>query len=122
MFRSAGLVRPMRSPRPWCFSHPTTVATSRERSCLWMAVSHKCRPSLAEGHGIKNGSSAPHFLLPSANWLQRDTRKCESRLGLEKSGGEGGIRTPGRGFGPYNGLANFPIHMPDVRNQQVTFG
>ena len=27
-------------------------------------------------------------------------------LGKEKSGGEGGIRTPGRGFGPYNGLAN----------------
>jgi hypothetical protein len=24
----------------------------------------------------------------------------------EESGGEGGIRTPGRGFGPYNGLAN----------------
>jgi hypothetical protein len=23
-----------------------------------------------------------------------------------ESGGEGGIRTPGRGFGPYNGLAN----------------
>src|SRR5713101_6673608 len=25
---------------------------------------------------------------------------------LAKDGGEGGIRTPGRGFGPYNGLAN----------------
>ena len=25
---------------------------------------------------------------------------------LEKSGGEGGIRTPGRSFSPYNGLAN----------------
>jgi hypothetical protein len=25
------------------------------------------------------------------------------------AGGEGGIRTPGRGFGPYNGLANRPI-------------
>src|SRR5260370_11139493 len=91
MFRSAGLVHPMRSPRLWCFSRPMTVATSRERNCSWMAVSHKCRPSLAEGHGIKNGSSAPHFLLPSANWLQRDTRKCESRLGLEKSDGEGVI-------------------------------
>src|SRR6266446_8934797 len=109
MFRSAASVHPMRSPKLWCFSHPMTVATSRERNCSWMAVSHKCRPSLAGGHGIKNGSSAPHFLLPSANWLQRDTRKCESRLGLEKSGGEGGIRTPGRGFGPYNGLANRPI-------------
>src|SRR5260370_28737915 len=102
MFRSAGLVRPTRSPRPWCFSHPTTAATSRERSCLWMAVSHKCKPSLAGGHGIKNGSSAPHFLLPSANWLQRDTRKSESRLGLEKSGGEGGFEpqlVSGRGGG-----------------------
>ena len=26
--------------------------------------------------------------------------------GLKKSGGEGGIRTPDTGFGPYNGLAN----------------
>jgi hypothetical protein len=30
--------------------------------------------------------------------------------GIDKSGGEGGIRTPGRGFGPYNGLANSPFH------------
>jgi NAD(P)H-dependent FMN reductase len=29
---------PMRSPRPWCFSHPTTVATSLERSCWSMAA------------------------------------------------------------------------------------
>ncbi len=35
---------PMRSRRPWCFSRPTTAATSRERNCLWMAASHKCRP------------------------------------------------------------------------------
>jgi NAD(P)-dependent dehydrogenase (short-subunit alcohol dehydrogenase family) len=34
---------PMRSRRPWCFSPPTTAATLRERNCLWMAASHKCR-------------------------------------------------------------------------------
>src|ERR1700719_2335398 len=34
----------MRSPRPWCFSHPTTAATSRERNCLWTAASHRCKP------------------------------------------------------------------------------
>src|SRR5215510_15576448 len=39
----------MRSRRPWYFSHPTTPATSRERNCLWMAASHKCRPFTAEG-------------------------------------------------------------------------
>src|SRR5437762_13246300 len=39
---------PMRSPRPCCFSHPTTAATSRERNCLWMAASHKCTPLMAE--------------------------------------------------------------------------
>src|SRR2546425_7971 len=44
VFRSAGAVYPMRSPRPWCFSPPTTAATSRERNCLWMAVSRRCRP------------------------------------------------------------------------------
>jgi len=32
-------------------------------------------------------------------------------------GGEGGIRTPGTGFGPYNGLANCPFQWPVVRNQ-----
>src|SRR6266478_5968878 len=46
MFRSAGSAHPMRSRRPWCFSHPTTAATSRERNCLWMAASHKCRPCM----------------------------------------------------------------------------
>jgi hypothetical protein len=58
---SAGSVHLMRSPRPWCFSHPTTAATLRERNCLWMAVSHKCRPFIAEGCGINNCSSAPHL-------------------------------------------------------------
>src|SRR5712692_2172612 len=49
MFRSAGWVHPMRSPRPWCFSHPKTAVTSRERNYLWMAVSHKCRPLMGDG-------------------------------------------------------------------------
>ena len=66
VFRSAGSAHPMRSRRPWCSSHPTTVATSLERNCLWMAASHKCRPLIAEGHGINNGSSALHVLVPSA--------------------------------------------------------
>ena len=48
VFRSAGSVHPTRSRRPWCFSHPTTAATSQERNCLWMAASHKCRPLIAE--------------------------------------------------------------------------
>jgi hypothetical protein len=47
-----GSVHPMRSRRPWCFSHPTTAATSRERNCSWMAVSRKCRPLIAQGHAI----------------------------------------------------------------------
>jgi NAD(P)-dependent dehydrogenase (short-subunit alcohol dehydrogenase family) len=52
---SKGLsVHPMRSPRPWCFSHPTTAATSRERNCLSMVVSPKSRPPMAEGHDIHN--------------------------------------------------------------------
>jgi hypothetical protein len=42
----------------------------------------------------------------------------------EKSGGEGGIRTPGRSFGPYNGLANRRLqplgHLSGVRFQQLT--
>src|SRR5262245_36489745 len=34
----------MRSRRPWCFSPPTTAATSRERNSLWTAASHRCKP------------------------------------------------------------------------------
>jgi NAD(P)-dependent dehydrogenase (short-subunit alcohol dehydrogenase family) len=41
-------------------------ATSRERSCLRMAASHKCRPSRVEGHGINNCACAPHVLVASA--------------------------------------------------------
>jgi hypothetical protein len=39
-------------------------------------------------------------------------------------GGEGGIRTPGRSFGPYNGLANRRIqplcHLSAACFQQLT--
>ena len=41
--RSAASAPRTKSPRRWCFSPPTTAVTSRERNCLWMAVSHKCR-------------------------------------------------------------------------------
>ena len=41
---AAGAANQMTSPTPWCFSRPMTAATSRERNCLWMAVSHKYRP------------------------------------------------------------------------------
>src|SRR5713226_8480749 len=43
---------------------------------------------------------------------------------LGESGGEGGIRTPGRSFSPYNGLANRRIqplcHLSAVWFQQLT--
>src|SRR5919106_672158 len=49
---------PMRSPRPWCFSHPTTAATSRERNCSWTAAWHKCRPLvIMEGHRVRQCGS-----------------------------------------------------------------
>jgi hypothetical protein len=40
----------------------------------------------------------------------------------QELGGEGGIRTLGTGVSPYNGLAITRFHMPDVRNQRLTFG
>jgi NAD(P)-dependent dehydrogenase (short-subunit alcohol dehydrogenase family) len=43
------LVHPMRSRRPWYFSHPTTAAASLQRNCLWMAAWHKYRPLIAYG-------------------------------------------------------------------------
>jgi hypothetical protein len=39
---------------------------------------------------------------------------------IKKSGGEGGIRTPGRSFGPYNGLASCSVPGPVARNQRLT--
>src|SRR5712691_4218493 len=39
---------------------------------------------------------------------------------LDSTGGEGGIRTPGRGFSPYNGLANRRI-QPLCHLSAVTF-
>jgi hypothetical protein len=53
-FGSGDWGHPMRSLGPWCFSHPMTPVTSRERNCLWMAVLHKCRPSVAGSHAINN--------------------------------------------------------------------
>jgi hypothetical protein len=44
-FRLAGSARPTRSPKPWCFSHPTTQATSPERNCSWMVASPRFRRS-----------------------------------------------------------------------------
>ncbi len=45
-------------------------------------------------------------------------------IGKMSYGGEGGIRTPGRGFSPYNGLANRRIqplcHLSAVWFQQLT--
>ena len=38
------------------------------------------------------------------------------RIDFKESGGEGGIRTPGRGFGPYNGLANLPTILTRSEN------
>src|ERR1700731_1156415 len=53
----------MRSRRPWCFSHPTTAATSRERSCLWMVASHKFRWARHQGLFLR-------FALPCAVSLE----------------------------------------------------
>jgi hypothetical protein len=41
---------------------------------------------------------------------QERSVKGSLRTVQKKSGGEGGIRTPGRSFGPYNGLANSRFH------------
>jgi hypothetical protein len=36
------LQNPKKSPAPWCFSRPTTAATSLGRNCSSMEVSLKC--------------------------------------------------------------------------------
>src|ERR1044071_4356247 len=52
----------MKSPRRWFFSHPTTAATSPERSCSWMAGSHKCSRLFADPRG-KNAKVMEHCFV-----------------------------------------------------------
>jgi hypothetical protein len=41
-------------------------------------------------------------------------------IGTVRYGGERGIRTPGTGVSPYNGLANFACPDPVAWNQSLT--
>jgi hypothetical protein len=50
-----------------------------------------------------------------------NVKKPPFLVGEYISGGEGGIRTPGRSFGPYNGLANRRI-QPLCHLSGVCFG
>src|SRR5262249_55083479 len=79
VFRSAGVVHPLRSPRPWCFSPPTTTATSRERNCLWMAASHRCRPFRAEGTA---STMLPPLRTSLCQQPGTDRNACSERKGL----------------------------------------
>src|SRR5208337_5697183 len=51
-------------------------------------------------------------------------RNHTAKLFVFRNGGEGGIRTPGTGFSPYNGLANRRLqplgHLSGVYFQQLT--
>src|SRR5207244_2501929 len=81
----------MRSPRPWCFSHPMTAATSRERNCLWMAASHKCRSFTAEGTALRraffscesDGLPLPHGCPDPRDQLPRRERLRHAVVGAE---------------------------------------
>src|SRR5947209_10339111 len=61
-------------------------------------------------------------MLRRTRGLSRFTRRRSKLTGLD--GGEGGIRTPGRSFGPYNGLANRRLqplgHLSAVRLKSLT--
>ena len=54
----------------------------------------------------------------SLGGLTRELLNLRYRTDSKDYGGEGGIRTPGTGFGPYNGLANRRLqplgHLSDV--------
>src|ERR1700730_3046324 len=65
----------MRSRRPWCFSHPTTAATSRERSCLWMVASHKFRRARHQGSFLR-------FALPCAVSLELTGKNAPNERGF----------------------------------------
>ena len=69
--RSDESVRRRRSPRPWCFSPPTTAATSQARNCLWMVASRKCRPLIA----------ALHWQSPHHGWPRRRVSQLRWPLG-----------------------------------------
>jgi hypothetical protein len=59
--------------------------------------------------------STANFELLEPVWFQnglsqvkspKNSQFCRGKMRFFDTGGEGGIRTPGTGFGPYNGLAN----------------
>jgi hypothetical protein len=59
-------------------------------------------------------------------WIGMVLTMPDYRRMVLRYGGEGGIRTPGRSFGPYNGLANRRIqplcHLSAACFQQLTTG
>src|SRR5215813_10207172 len=63
------LRRTSRSPGRWCFSLPTTAATSRERNSLWTAASNMCRSFLrpcVHGRGVSMSTVHPILVTGAA--------------------------------------------------------
>jgi NAD(P)-dependent dehydrogenase (short-subunit alcohol dehydrogenase family) len=68
--------------KAWCFSPPTTAATSRERNCLWMVASHKCK--LRSPHACWPPPSG-QLECHSLHRVSRATRAAARRNVVEKS-------------------------------------
>src|SRR5437762_621008 len=75
----------MKLRTPWCFSHPTTAATSRERNCSWMAASHKYRPLLDRTGGRQSVPYQPAPFL-SANSKDESMTVISVIVGITREG------------------------------------
>ncbi len=113
------------------FGSIDAVLGSREQ-CSTSAESKATEGNLPSGPGIFPPrayvrrvlfANAPQ-LLPARAGTNRNAKLLleDNGLEFEQSGGEGGIRTPGTGFSPYNGLANRRLQPLGHLSVEVTGG
>src|SRR6266478_4667450 len=71
----------MKSRRPSYFSLPTTPATSREPSCLWMAASRRSKPSIEENAMTIRRVELERVSVKSSKPLDKIVAALEAEVG-----------------------------------------
>ena len=78
------------------------IVVAEWSSLYWLGLVRRCRAIPRLGLGVRGNKSGADSCLYVAN----PGSSKRQMIGIAGTGGEGGIRTPGRGVSPYNGLAN----------------
>ena len=81
------------------------------------AMNNRCRLQVARDNGFQDRWIIYYWNMLAIEVNALRGNSCKSRLRKYlRHGGEGGIRTPGRSFGPYNGLANLSAFLTRSEN------